>query len=87
MIKKEDKKEIEEIKKEFNSFRKELSEDIFWKELPRMIYYYGRNKMKALQQQREETNKRIQARLDYCKKANGLSHCKNCGLNEDDLKQ
>jgi len=29
----------------------------------------------------------IKARLDYCKEWNGLPHCKNCGLNENDLKE
>jgi DNA integrity scanning protein DisA with diadenylate cyclase activity len=28
----------------------------------------------------------VRARLEYCQEVNGLSHCKNCGLSEEDLK-
>mgnify|MGYP007112091628 CR=1 FL=1 len=28
----------------------------------------------------------IKARLNYCQQQNGLPYCKNCGLDEDDLK-
>ena len=28
----------------------------------------------------------IKARLNYCQQRNGLPYCKNCGLDEDDLK-
>ena len=35
--------------------------------------------------QREALEKVIKPKLEYCLKQNGLRHCKNCGLSEDDL--
>lgn len=45
------------------------------------IKYAKENLMKDI----EILERTIEVKLDYCKKQNGLSHCKNCGLSHQDL--
>ena len=51
------------------------------------------NKVETKQTKKEKskevkiTKKIIRKRLKYCQEQNGLSSCKNCGLNEKDLIQ
>ncbi len=43
---------------------------------------YHKNRLKALllEHGRKEIDRYIQPYLDYCQEANGMPHCKNCGL-------
>jgi len=44
-----------------------------------------RQDSEALKRQYQQIVKKIEKRLKYCQKQNGLSYCKNCGLCPADL--
>jgi len=47
----------------------------------------NKNCLRYLKQQKEDIIKILQPHLDYCRKQNGLPHCKNCGLSSETFKK
>ena len=78
---------FEEIKRIILDYTTFNDRDMLRSTIVSIVALVRKDERKMFKEKLKKIRNIIKARLDYCKEWNGLPHCKNCGLNENDLKE